>query len=469
MSNLSEHREQWQMLVFLILALGALHGGSLLIGNVGGPLSEQVHSAMSYVIPLMIYSAVVMLVGFFVSWRRMSSQAEIKIIKLNYDGFQLSNKRSGGATPITIPWSNVEAIEIVEEPQESFVYLATRDLKTYKLKFKNAFAWVDPQTFFIELKTHAPNAMLNFANTDIAIGDQQSTRYTNLWLQYFSSPDTRERRGSLPNGTLLNDGRYRVLKRLGGGGQGTIYLATAKAIELDRAPIIEDDETFVVLKEFVLPVHRGATLAERQYALLNEEARILGRINHPSIVKLLDCFVEDHRGYIVLDYVDGDSLKSMVAKNGPLQEALVREVAIAVCDILTYLHNFRPAIVHRDLTPDNLLCNADGQIILIDFTVAQQLQSTRTATVVGKQCYIPPEQFRGLPSVQSDIYALGCTMHFLLTGKDPEPMHESHPKELVAELSDGMDAIVARATAFSEHDRFDSAQNFKEQLEALQV
>ncbi len=468
MNNLSEHREQWQMLVFLILALGALHGGSLLIGSVGGPLSDQVHSAMSYVIPLMIYSAVVMLVGFIVSWRRMSSQAEIKIIKLNYDGFLLGNKRSGGATPIAVGWSNVEAIEIVEDPQESVVYIATRDLKTYKLKFRNAFAWVDPQTFFIELKTHAPNAMVNFANTDIAIGDQQSTRYTNLWLQYFSSPDTRERRGALPNGTWLNNERYRVLKRLGGGGQGTIYLATAKMTDLDfDVPIGDDDERFVVLKEFVLPVHRGAALAERQYELLNEEARILGRINHPSIVKLLDCFVEDHRGYIVLDYVDGDSLKTMVSQNGPLQEALVREVAIAVCDILTYLHSFRPAIVHRDLTPDNLLCNSDGQIILIDFTVAQQLQSSRTATVVGKQCYIPPEQFRGMPSIQSDIYALGCTMHFLLTGHDPEPMQESHPKELVESVSDKMDAIVARATAFNQDERFDSAQSFREQLESL--
>lgn len=464
MSDLSEHREQWQMIVFLILALGALHAGSLLLGSV------EVQSAMTFFEPLMIYSGVVMLVGFFVSWRRMSLQTEIKILKLNYDGFLLGNKRSGGAAPISVRWSELEAIEVIEEGRETAVYLATQGLKTYKLRFSNAFAWVDPQTFFIELKSHAPNAAVNFAHTDIAIGDQQSTRYTNLWLQYFSSPDTRSRRGALPNGTLLNDGRYRVIKRLGGGGQGTIYLATAKSVDLsiDALPT-EDDETFVVLKEFVLPVHRGAALAERQFELLHEEARILGRINHPSIVKLLDCFVEDHRGYLVIDYVDGDSLKALVLQNGPLQEALVREVAMAVCDILTYLHNFRPAIVHRDLTPDNLLCNSDGQIILIDFTVAHQLQTARTASVVGKQCYIPPEQFRGMPSVQSDIYALGCTMHFLLTGKDPEPMQQSNPKQLVPELSDAMDSIVARATAFDQTERFESAAQFKDSLNSLEV
>ncbi len=458
------------MVIFLILALGALRAGSMLISSVGGPLSDQIVSAMVFVHPLMVYSTVVVIVGFVVSWHRVSKQGEIKILKLNYEGFMLGNKRVGGATPIHIPWSSVEAVEILEgsETQESMVYLATRDLKTYKMTFKNAFAWVDPQTFFVELKTYAPNAMRNFAHTDIAIGDSRSTRYTNLWLQYFSSPDTRARRGALPHGAEMNNGRYRVLKRLGGGGQGTIYLATAKATDLELGePILEDDDYLVVLKEFVLPVHRGSALAERQYEMLNEESQMLGRIKHPNIVKLLDCFVEDHRGYIVLDYVDGDSLKTLVAQNGPLQEALVREVAIAVCDILTYLHNFRPSIVHRDLTPDNLLCNPDGQIILIDFTVAQQLQTTRTATVVGKQCYIPPEQFRGFPSVQSDIYALGCTMHFLLTGNEPEPMHESHPKQLVSEVTESMDAIVARATAFEQEDRYVSAAQFKEALEAL--
>jgi hypothetical protein len=471
MSDQSEHREQWQMVIFLILALGALHGIIQLISSVGGPLSDQVHSAMNFVVPLAIYSGVCILVGFFVSWKRMSAQTEIRIIRVTFDGFDLGNKRTGGAKPTHILWSDVEAIEIIEEAGgDSVLYLATRSLKIYKMKAANAFAWVDAETFFVELKANAPNAMLNFAHTDIAIGDQQSTRYTNLWLQYFSSPDTRARRGALPNGAQLNDGRYRVLKRLGGGGQGTIYLATAKEtdLRLDQ-PLSDDDERLVVLKEFVLPVHRGSALAERQYALLNEESQLLGRINHPSIVKLLDCFVEDHRGYIVLDYVDGDSLKELVKQNGPLQEALVREVGIAICDILRYLHNFRPAIVHRDLTPDNLLCNADGQIILIDFTVALQLQSTRTASVVGKQAYIPPEQFRGLPSVQSDIYALGCTMQFLLTGEDPEPMQQSHPAVKNADVSAAMDAIVARATAFDEHDRYSSAEDFKRDLEALSV
>lgn len=467
-SDLSEYREQWQMVVFLVLSLGALFWGVQFVGE-HGALGKELHSALRYVIPLIAYSAFVIVVGFYVSWRRMSEQTEIKIIKFDDDGLYLGTKRLGASEFTKVPWWDVEALEIIDDRKsgQSVLFLATRSLKTYKIKWNNAFAWVEPETFFIELKTHAPTAALNFAQSDITAGEE-SARYTNLWLQYFSSPDTRKRRSVLPGGTELNDGRYRILKRLGGGGQGTVYLATARATDLALgAPMSEDDETFVVLKEYVLPVHRGSSLAERQYELLSGEAQILGQINHRSIAKLLDCFVEDHRGYLVLDYVNGDSLKSLVHKNGPLQEALVSEVVLGVCDILSYLHNSRPAIVHRDITPDNLLCNENGQIFLIDFTVAHQLQSTRTATVVGKQAYIPPEQFRGVPTPQSDIYALGCTMFFLLTGQDPEPMQQSHPKQLVPTLSDKMNSIVARATAFDLHDRYLNAEQIVDDLQNL--
>jgi len=469
MSDLSVHREQWQMIIFLILAFGALYAGVLMAGE-KNPLGLEVHSAIKYMIPMMVYSACVLVLGMVLSWRRMSEQTEVKIINIDSSGVTLGNKKLGGGVSVKVPWWDIEALEIIEEPGKGdSVFMATRTLKTYKLKWQNAFAWVEPESFFLELKTNAPNAMVNFTQSDITVSDQ-SSRYTNLWLQYFSSPDTRQRRGPLPTGTVLNDGRYRILKRLGGGGQGTVYLATAKLTDLSLGtPMSDDDDALVVLKEYVLPVHRGSALADKQYELLNGEAQILGHINHASIVKMLDCFVEDHRGYIVLDYVNGDTLKALVEKNGPLDEALVREVALSICDILEYLHNFRPAIVHRDLTPDNLMCTETGQIFLIDFTVAHQLQGTRTATVVGKQAYIPPEQFRGSPSPQSDIYALGCTMFFMLTGSDPQPMQQSHPKEQQPGLSSDMDAIVARATAFDTRERYLNADQVRDDLERLVV
>lgn len=468
-SDVNAHREQWQMVVFLILVFGALYAGVLIIGD-KNPLGKEVQNAVQFGIPLMIYSGVVVLLGLVMSWRRMSEQTEIKIIKIDSTGISLGHKKIGATASQVIPWWDVEALEIVDEPGgKTSVYMATRTLKTFKIKWENAFAWVEPETFFIELKTNAPNAMVNFAPRDIAIGADDS-RYTNLWLQYFSSPDTRQRRGSLPSGTELNDGKYRVLKRLGGGGQGTVYLATSRNVEYVYGNDYDQDaEAFVVLKEYVLPVHRGSALAEKHYEALNNESQLLAHIHHPSIVNMLDCFVEDHRAYLVLDYVNGESLKTLVEKNGPLNEALVREVALTICNILEYLHNFRPPILHRDLTPDNLLVDSEGRIFLIDFTVALQFQSSRTATVVGKQAYTPPEQFRGEPSPASDIYALGCTMHYMLTGKDPEPMQQSNPRNSVPEISSEMNAIVARATEFDTANRYYSAEEVREELERLSV
>ncbi len=468
MSDHSEYREQMQMICFLVIVFGFLFAALQFIGFASA-LGHEIRGAMQFGGPLMIYSSVVLLFGMVISWRKMSEQTEIKIVELAYDGIVLGNKKYDSTTRKKIPWSEVEAFEIVDEVRsgqvEPYLYIATRNVETYKLRWCNAFAWVEPELLLSELKTNAPNAMVNIAQGDIRVGEQ-STRYTNLWLQYFSSPDTRTRRGVLTTGTELNDGRYRVLKRLGGGGQGTIYLASAKSTDLSHLLVSpDDDEVLVVVKEYVLPVHRGSALADKQYDLLNHEAQILGHVKHLSIVRLLDCFVEDNRGYIVLEYFNGETLKALVAANGPLDESAVLEVIISICDILSYLHSFRPAIIHRDLTPDNLMCNSAGEIMLIDFTVAHQLQSTRTATVVGKQAYIPVEQFRGHPQPQSDIYALGCTMYFLLTGSDPAPMQESDPRVERPEISMKLSAIVKRATAFDVADRYGSADELKADLE----
>ncbi len=95
------------------------------------------------------------------------------------------------------------------------------------------------------------------------------------------------------------------------------------------------------------------------------------------------------------------------------------------CGLLDLLH--ANSIVHRDFTPDNLILNSKGQLKLIDFNVAQQIQEGSTGTIVGKHAYVPPEQFRGKATSQSDLYAFGATMFYLLTGKDPEPISQSIP------------------------------------------
>ena len=220
----------------------------------------------------------------------------------------------------------------------------------------------------------------------------------------------------------------------------------------------------VVLKEFLLPIYVDVNVRKEVLERFEGEARILKNLNHPQIVRLADYFVEDHRAYLVLEHIDGLSLRETVIKNGPLPEAQVKGLAQQMCAILTYLHQQAPPVVHRDFTPENLILRNDGTLKLIDFNVARQVESTVTSSVVGKPAYLPPEQFRGTPVPQSDIYGMGATLAFLLTGKDPEPINVSHPRETMASVSKNMDELVARATAIEVRDRY---QNCDEILNSL--
>jgi serine/threonine protein kinase, bacterial len=202
----------------------------------------------------------------------------------------------------------------------------------------------------------------------------------------------------------------------------------------------------VVLKEFVLPSHAGIEVSSRTLENIQREETLLKTLEHDQIVKILDFFVEDHRAYLVLEYIEGPSLKKLVESEGRLSEDKAINFGVQICEILNYLHAQQPPVVHRDLTPDNLIVTTDGALKLIDFNVAQQLESTSTRTIVGKHCYIPPEQFRGKASAQSDLYAAGATMFFLLTGTEPEPITVSHPITAQEDVSAKLDEIVAKAT-----------------------
>src|SRR5262249_50363420 len=134
----------------------------------------------------------------------------------------------------------------------------------------------------------------------------------------------------------------------------------------------------------------------------------------------------------------------------------VIELALQMCEVLKHLHSMSPPMVHQDFTPDNLLL-AQGNILkLVDFNVAKERENSKTALVVGKHGYMPPEQFRGKACPQSDIYALGATLHFLLTGCDPEPLSCLHPAEHNELIDQHVDQIVARATALELDDRYAS-------------
>jgi len=278
--------------------------------------------------------------------------------------------------------------------------------------------------------------------------------YTELWLETLSAAPERERLQPLTEGTLLQNARYKVIRLIASGGQGTAYLAENNA-EVGQP---------VVLKEYILPVY--VDIKARRYALdsLEQEASLLKSLNHPNVVQFTGFFVEDHRAYLVEEFVKGESLRASVQRNGPAPPLVAVRLGVVMTDILSYLHSCSPKVIHRDFTPDNLIYDQLGNLKVIDFTVAQRGEDSALNTAVGKQCYLPPEQFRGKATTQSDIYALGATLYFLLKGEDPEPLTQSRLKDRSGDVYEALDFIIARATALDLTERYQHAEEARGEL-----
>jgi predicted Ser/Thr protein kinase len=361
---------------------------------------------------------------------------------------------------VEIDWKNLDSIDLERrlgstQALDQFLCFRSNSGQVNKLKLSAFDTVEDREKILAMIRNWAPNVP-RAAEVDQCLEPPANHSYTEMWLQALAAPPKRERLKPLLEGASLQTGKYRILHSLGVGGQGSAYLANDN---------IDDD--VVVLKEFILPVHVDVNVRKSALESFENEARILKQIDSTGVVKLIDFFVEDHRAYLVLEHIDGMSLRELVEKNGAMKESQVKELAVQMCGILSYLHSLSPPVVHRDFTPDNLILQRDGTLKLIDFNVAQQVEATVTGTVVGKHAYLPPEQFRGMPASQSDIYACGATLHFLLTGSDPEPISVSHPAKQVANLSNGIDHIVARATQLDCDQRYDTVELMAKDLEDL--
>jgi serine/threonine-protein kinase len=191
------------------------------------------------------------------------------------------------------------------------------------------------------------------------------------------------------------------------------------------------------------------------------------KLNHERIASVFDYFVENNHNYIALEYVDGKDLRKYISEKGPQNELTVLRWAIEISEILSYLHSLEPPVVHRDLTPDNLLLEADGSITLIDFGAANEFIGVATGTVVGKQSYISPEQFRGKATPASDYYSLGASLSYLLTGKDPEALSVCRLSEICPHISSDIESLIIDLTSLSESDRLQSATELRKRCQLI--
>jgi len=271
----------------------------------------------------------------------------------------------------------------------------------------------------------------------------------------------------LMSGTLLAN-RYRIVRRIGGGGMGSVYLAEDHNLANRSVAVKEMIEMF-------------ADESTRQKAIedFKREAELLARLDHPSIPTIYQYFFDQGRGryYLVMKYIDGGDLaRRQRESNGQVSELTVTRWAIEACDVLDYIHNQKPPIIYRDLKPANLMLDArTNRLMLVDFGIARFVAPTQKGvTAIGTMGYAPPELFAGNVEVRSDIYGLGATMFHLLTGVDPQdnPLlifdfeKNRRPRQINPAITTGMEELIVRAVEHKPEDRFPSARAFGAELEA---
>jgi hypothetical protein len=346
----------------------------------------------------------------------------------------------------SMKWSALTKITLSNSAKHQRLILTSDKGKSIELDVKGIDD-VDRSRLLRTLKRFATHCEIPTAVEELL--DPPTTRsYTQLWLQSIAQAPKDSVLKPIESGSTLEGGRYEVIRKLGAGGQGAAYLCH------DLQDKNQKLTPTVALKEMLIPPYLSTVIKKGLIESFVAEATMLKSIDSPNVVSLLDYFVEERGAYLVLEHIEGSTLRDLVSETGALDSNLISTLLPQMLDILKLLHT--NGIVHRDFTPDNLILRPDGLLKLIDFNVAQDESAGTTATIVGKHAYVPPEQFRGKPTTQSDLYALGATMFFLLTGLDPEPISQSSLPEHLKNTNTEIDELIQMCTAIEVAERVTS-------------
>jgi len=271
--------------------------------------------------------------------------------------------------------------------------------------------------------------------TTASAAPSNGQHFTDWWNQDFERTLLATNYVPLAPGQNLQAERYVIESYLASGGQSTTYLARA------------NDGKAIVVKESVVAEIVDPSVRKKAQQLFARESRLLMKCHHPRIACILDHFTENGRDYLVTEYIEGMTLRQFVHQNGRQPEEVVVKWAESIVEFFVYLHSLAPAIIHRDVSPDNLILHGTSDIFLIDFGAANDTIGNLTGTMIGKQSYMAPEQFRGKACCASDIYAFGGLLYFLTTGHDPVPLSVCHLKETITDASPALDKLIAACTS----------------------
>ncbi|MGH8001408.1 MAG: protein kinase domain-containing protein, partial [Brasilonema sp.] len=259
--------------------------------------------------------------------------------------------------------------------------------------------------------------------------------------------------------------QYQVLRILGQGGMGTTYLAWD---ELGR---IAEHPQLLVLKQMNADMAKIAKAQE----LFEREANALKSLSHPGIPKYYDFFVERGKKYLAMELVHGQDLEKLIYSKGPVVPNQAIHWMIQTCDILDYLHSQEPPLIHRDIKPANLMVrNSNNHIVVLDFGAVKEI-GTALGTRIGAEGYCAPEQERGQPLTQSDLYAIGPTLIFLLTGESPFKFYRQRGRSFRFEIANvptitpQLREVIDRTTEPLACDRYQTAKDLVAALALCKV
>ena len=273
----------------------------------------------------------------------------------------------------------------------------------------------------------------------------------------------------LSSGTMLSGGKYVIEKKIGAGGFGITYLARHTILDRKYA-----------IKEFFMSGYNVRNNATNHVSLQGlevkdfdrvrqtfiNEARTLAHLNNEAIVKVIDIFDENGTSYMVMPFVEGATLKSMVDKDGSMEYEMAVNYMVQICEALTYIHS--KDILHRDVTPDNVIVTPEQKIVLIDFGSARKFidNKTQRQTTIVKPGYAPLEQHsaRSRKGAFTDIYSVGAVFYYLLTSERPMDATErvlekmKEPIELNPNIPPQINAIIMKAMEMDGEMRYQSAK-----------
>ncbi len=263
--------------------------------------------------------------------------------------------------------------------------------------------------------------------------------------------------GDLFAGHQLGQGRYIIQAKIAQGGMGAIYKAKDNRLSDQGIVIKEMNEAIIDLQE---------------RAAFRQEAEILARLNHPNLVKVFDFFEENKRQYMIMEFIPGRTLLEILEERpGGISEDQVLIWAEQLCEVLGYLHGQQPKIIYRDLKPVNIMeVQGTTLVKVIDFGIARFHKPGRRKDTItfGTPGYSPPEQYgKGQTDERSDIYALGATLHHLLTGSDPssgKPFFFLPVRSLNNRVSQRVSDAIAKAVSTKIDERFASMVDMQSAL-----